>query len=149
MQHRSSMRYTCAAAAQGLFAVVLTPGRIVCRLLLCVAGKPEVEAQIDAVMSKFVARANEVRNQLNSQAWSPDRALDEVRRLFRLCARLLPAAADPTACHSTHALSRAAPTTSACQRPPPPPSSLLRIPARLLCACLSFPAWQGQVAATA
>lgn len=47
-------------------------------LLLCAAGKPDVEAQIDAVMSKFVARANEVRNQLNSQAWSPDKALDEV-----------------------------------------------------------------------
>jgi hypothetical protein len=47
--------------------------------VLRAAGKPDVEAQIDAVMSRFVARANEVRNQLNSQAWSSDRALDEVR----------------------------------------------------------------------
>jgi hypothetical protein len=37
-----------------------------------------VEAQIDAVLSRFVARANEVRNQLNSQAWGPSKALDEV-----------------------------------------------------------------------
>lgn len=37
-----------------------------------------MEAQIDAVLSRFVARANEVRNQLNSQAWGPSKALDEV-----------------------------------------------------------------------
>jgi hypothetical protein len=42
-------------------------------------GRPDVEAQIDAVLSRFVARANEVRNQLNSQAWGPSKALDEVR----------------------------------------------------------------------
>lgn len=48
--------------------------------VLCAAGQPDVEAQIDAVMSRFVARANEVRNQLNSQAWSSDKALDEVRQ---------------------------------------------------------------------
>lgn len=48
-------------------------------LLVYAAGKPEVEAQIDAVLSRFVARANEVRNQLNSQAWGPGKALDEVR----------------------------------------------------------------------
>jgi hypothetical protein len=48
--------------------------------VFCAAGKPDVEAQIDAVMSRFVARANEVRNQLNSQAWSSDKALDEVRQ---------------------------------------------------------------------
>lgn len=60
------------------------------------AGKPEVEAQIDAVMSRFVARANEVRNQLNSQAWGPGKALDEVRQgvgvrvcsVLRVCAHV-------------------------------------------------------------
>jgi len=36
------------------------------------------------LLSKFVARANEVRNQLNSQAWGPDKALDEVRVLEEL-----------------------------------------------------------------
>lgn len=59
-------------------------GVLVC-CLVAAAGRPDVEAQIDAVLSRFVARANEVRNQLNSQAWGPSKALDEVRVAVQGC----------------------------------------------------------------
>lgn len=41
-------------------------------------GSPDGSAQVEAVMAKFVARANDVRGQLNSQQLSAGKALDEV-----------------------------------------------------------------------
>jgi hypothetical protein len=42
-----------------------------------------VSAQVDAVLSRFVVRANAIRSQLNNQQLNAGSALDEVRFLGR------------------------------------------------------------------
>jgi hypothetical protein len=51
---------------------------------------PDVAGQVDAVLTKFVARANDVRAQLSSQQLGASRALDEVGPCLPTALRLLP-----------------------------------------------------------
>jgi hypothetical protein len=65
------------AAMDKMVAAAIAKGQTLKETLA--AGKPDVAAQIDAVLGKFVARANELRSQLNSKQMDAGAVLDQVR----------------------------------------------------------------------
>eukprot|EP00775_Hariotina_reticulata_P011013 gene11013-11167_t len=63
------------AAMDKMVAAAIAKGQALKEALA--AGQPEVAAQVDAVLGKFVSKANELRTQLNSQQLGASKALDE------------------------------------------------------------------------
>lgn len=75
-KHVGGSSKAAGAAMDKMVAAAICKGQTLKETLA--AGKPEVAAQVDAVLGKFVARANELRAQLNTQQLGPGRVLDEV-----------------------------------------------------------------------
>lgn len=72
----SSSAKTAGVAMDKMVGAAIAKGNALKETLA--AGNPSVAAEVDAVLGKFVARANELRGQLNSHQLAAGKVLDEV-----------------------------------------------------------------------
>jgi hypothetical protein len=75
-QQAAGSSKAAGAAMDKMVAAAIANGQALKESLA--GGQPEVAAQVDAVLGKFVSKANELRTQLNSQQLGAGKALDEV-----------------------------------------------------------------------